>query len=397
MADGTEIFRKESLERLSSPERLDELIYVTDPKGWLALIAVLILLGVAIIWSIFGSIPTKVNGTAILVRSGGVSSITPMVSGRIDDLSIQEGDLVEQGDVVARIEQPELLNRMYLLQKRIDNYQAKMAVTTEDRKIAQENLEARLRFYEDKKRAREALAKEGLLTKESVVQVEDELLQRQNAIKQLKLDSLNETQSLDELRNELATLKRENELYNKVISNYSGRILEIKAHQGDLINVGSGIATLERLDETAGDLTVIAYVPAKDGKKIQPGMTIQLTPSIIEKEQYGSMLGKVTYVSPYPTTSGAIQSTLKNEDLVRTITAPGPVVEVKAYLERDNSTFSKYKWTTTSGAPIKIFSGIIGDVQLIVAKQRPITLVIPLIKKTLYGKSTFSQEEMKGK
>ena len=40
MADGRgrELFRKKSLERLSSPERLDQLLQVADPKSWIPLL-----------------------------------------------------------------------------------------------------------------------------------------------------------------------------------------------------------------------------------------------------------------------------------------------------------------------------------------------------------------------
>ena len=34
------LFRKVSLDRLSSPEQLDQLLRVTDPKSWLGLFAV---------------------------------------------------------------------------------------------------------------------------------------------------------------------------------------------------------------------------------------------------------------------------------------------------------------------------------------------------------------------
>jgi HlyD family secretion protein len=46
------IFRKESLERLSSPERLDQLMQVVSLKSWLPLTTLGCLVGAAVIWSI---------------------------------------------------------------------------------------------------------------------------------------------------------------------------------------------------------------------------------------------------------------------------------------------------------------------------------------------------------
>ena len=66
------IFRKVSLERLSSPEQLDQMVQVTDPRGWIALTGLGALLLAAIGWGIWGSIPTEAEGTGILLRQGGV-------------------------------------------------------------------------------------------------------------------------------------------------------------------------------------------------------------------------------------------------------------------------------------------------------------------------------------
>ena len=69
------IFRKVALERLSSPEQLDQLMQVTNPQGWLALVGLCALLAAALLWGIFGSVPTETTGEGILLRQGGVSEL----------------------------------------------------------------------------------------------------------------------------------------------------------------------------------------------------------------------------------------------------------------------------------------------------------------------------------
>lgn len=44
------IFRKVSLDRLSSPEELDQRLAVTTPIGWLALVSISLLVTAALIW-----------------------------------------------------------------------------------------------------------------------------------------------------------------------------------------------------------------------------------------------------------------------------------------------------------------------------------------------------------
>lgn len=55
MAD-KKIFREKSLKRISSPDKIDDYIKTTTPGIWAILIAVLIILAGAIVWSIFGRI-----------------------------------------------------------------------------------------------------------------------------------------------------------------------------------------------------------------------------------------------------------------------------------------------------------------------------------------------------
>jgi hypothetical protein len=70
----TSIFRKESLERLSSPEQLDQLMQVVSPKSWLPLASLGLLVGLALLWSIFGRIPITAIGRGILVNPDESSS-----------------------------------------------------------------------------------------------------------------------------------------------------------------------------------------------------------------------------------------------------------------------------------------------------------------------------------
>lgn len=55
------IFRKKSLDRISSPEEIDEYMKVTNPSMWLVMAAIILLLVAAVIWSITGRIETTVK------------------------------------------------------------------------------------------------------------------------------------------------------------------------------------------------------------------------------------------------------------------------------------------------------------------------------------------------
>ncbi len=59
-----QIFREKSIERISSPEQLNDYLKVTKPAVWVVLIAVILLLVGMVIWGALTYIGSRVNGSA---------------------------------------------------------------------------------------------------------------------------------------------------------------------------------------------------------------------------------------------------------------------------------------------------------------------------------------------
>lgn len=57
------IFRQKSLDKIKSPESLDNYIQVSNPGVWLLLISVIILLAGVCVWGIFGHIDSTVEAS----------------------------------------------------------------------------------------------------------------------------------------------------------------------------------------------------------------------------------------------------------------------------------------------------------------------------------------------
>ena len=68
-----EIFRKKSLDKLKSPESLDECIKVTNPGVWLILAAVILLLAGACVWGAFGHIDS-ITPVSVHSQSGVITA-----------------------------------------------------------------------------------------------------------------------------------------------------------------------------------------------------------------------------------------------------------------------------------------------------------------------------------
>lgn len=94
-----QIFRKKSLERISSPESLGDYLHVTSPAVWTILTAVILLLAGMLIWSSVASIDSIATGTA-QVADGNMRLF-------FDDetvaRSVQAGMTVVVGETTTRI------------------------------------------------------------------------------------------------------------------------------------------------------------------------------------------------------------------------------------------------------------------------------------------------------
>jgi HlyD family secretion protein len=106
------VFRKVSLDRLSSPEQLDQLLSVTDRRGWIALAAMGAVLAAGLVWGVLGSIPQNVRGTGILVKTGGVLEVIPVAGGLITDVSVNVGETVTEGQTILIVEAMKTMNQI---------------------------------------------------------------------------------------------------------------------------------------------------------------------------------------------------------------------------------------------------------------------------------------------
>lgn len=97
MAD---LYRKSSLERISSPEQLDKVLKVTSPMSWLALIGITLIVVVTAIWSIVGTIPVTITAPGIVSSMVGSNAVYTQESGTVVSVRVRTGDEVHLGDPV---------------------------------------------------------------------------------------------------------------------------------------------------------------------------------------------------------------------------------------------------------------------------------------------------------
>jgi HlyD family secretion protein len=410
------IFRKVSLERLSSPEQLDQLLRVTTPKNWLALVALFAVLSVIVIWGNLGTIPTKAEGQGVIVRSGTVLNVVTVGSGLVTNLYVNPGDRVKPYQLVAKVAEPKELEKVRQAKEALDealrDRQLKSKLREQSAKLRIEAL-ARAKsnavnqikeLHEQTKLVAEQitvdqqLLSKGLITREHTLATQQKLsalngqiegLQAQ--IKQydaemfaaksepIESDAQAKNDTAEKQRN-LTGLEKELEMISNVVSPFAGQVVELKAVEGTLVEPGAPILSIQ---PEATQLEVIMYLPSERAKAVVAGMEAQVSPSIVKREEYGFIRGKVTYVADFPATPAAMMRNFENQTLVQSLLGTGPVTELHLALASDSNTYSGFRWSSGKGPPIRLSSGTMCTALVVTREQKPVSLLFPYVKERL--------------
>lgn len=96
-------FRARALQRMTSPEHLDQMLSVTPPRRWVALTALLTLVVTAVVWSVVSTVPTTLSGTGYLVPQDGLREISATASGTVNSINMSVGQHVVAGESLGAI------------------------------------------------------------------------------------------------------------------------------------------------------------------------------------------------------------------------------------------------------------------------------------------------------
>jgi HlyD family secretion protein len=409
-----QLFRQDVMDRLNSPERLDELLRITSPRGWIALLSLALVILTALAWGIYGTISTKVEGSGIFIDPEGVHPVISLGSGRLSSIRVKVGDIVEVGQLVATMTNPDV-------QKQLDNQKIMLsALETEyaqEKNLMEKESESKRRvlgaqrdnitssikiqdskakWLKDRLSAYEDLFSEGYVLKQNVVQtrldldntmLESEKLQNElgnNHLQEVELqESLQQRifkQKFDiaQAKGKVELVERQLEESTQVFSPIKGTVISLEAMEESMIQTGMTILNVEPLEP---GLKVFMSVSAMKGKKIQPGMTAEITPTTVKREEYGYIFGTVIDISEFPITADSLMRLFNNRSFVEDAIRLGPLTSVNIEPVKDTTTRSGFKWSSQKGARVLVTVGTLCSGEVVVKLQSPISLVIPKLKE----------------
>ena len=408
------MFRKSSLERLSSPEEIDQLMHITSARQWLALAAVFVLLISACVWGYASAVATTVAGQGAIVRRGGVRNVVTSGAGLLSDLSVHVGDHVHARQVIARVEQPAALERVRLARLaleegqrerenayRINADQSRLqlaALSLRDQNAHEQiaRLKDQVKLGQEQIAVQEGLQQKGLVTRHQVIEsrqqlasLETEIANREADINQRQSDRFGVEkkpleqdeswkQKILELQAALDAAEKESEIESLVVSPYEGDVIEIKAYAGERVDVQTPVLSVQ---PSVNDLEVVAYIPSLRAKEVRSGMEVQISPSIVKREEYGFIRGRVLEVGAFPATRAALMRNFENENLITAFAGDSPVTELQVEMTPDPATMSGFRWSSSKGPPILLSGGMLCNLQIVTLRQHPVQLLLPFLRQ----------------
>src|SRR5262249_11268218 len=97
--------------------------------------------------------------------------------------------------------------------------------------------------------------------------------------------------TLEETQRNIARLELALEKQSNILSEHSGRVLELTATVGRVLEPGTKIATLLKEDQSS-PLVCFCYFQVKDGKRIAAGMRARTELDSVKRERYGNLVGR---------------------------------------------------------------------------------------------------------
>ena len=88
----SQFYRKSAMDKLNSPDELNELLTVISPKGWLSLTAVFLLMAMAVGWAFTANMETTVTGSGVLLEDAATDTLEAVFY-----VSLADGKRIQPG------------------------------------------------------------------------------------------------------------------------------------------------------------------------------------------------------------------------------------------------------------------------------------------------------------
>ena len=118
----TDLFNKSALDNLETPEQLDQQVKIMGTSSWILFAAILVATIAATIWAFIGTVSSGIDYEGVIFNNEDVAIHNTGISGIIQDVLVNEGDAVKEGDILAVIANEEQRVKIAALEEEKKQY-----------------------------------------------------------------------------------------------------------------------------------------------------------------------------------------------------------------------------------------------------------------------------------
>jgi len=413
-------FRQQALDAQRRIDHLPSAMRVTTglTRGAMALLAALLCGATA--WSAFVVVPVQIDGTGVFVDTSGelLNAVRAPMDGVVEAILVNEGDYVSEGQVVARLRLPDRAAALARAERtlaslrsraeqraaldeaetRTEALERSMRQVGLEQKIA--NLEMELGWRRELQNAQELLKERGVTTTSRVYETQiatqgviDQLSRARSDLQALMVEPLlkkaererarlAEAMEIEEAGSEIVALRSELARGASLTSPVHGVVAELSVERNGLVTPGQPVLSVipENFSKV---LDAITYVSLSDGKMVDVGDQVYLTPLSMPAREQGRLRGTVMEVSEAPVTEQALTRVLGNSSLASSTAGDGAPFAVRVALHRDPTTISGYAWTSGDGPTMRLSPGTPLEGRITVERETLLTLALPALRRLL--------------
>ncbi len=235
-----------------------------------------------------GDVEEKLSYVGSLMPNASVM-VAPKIAGRVEKLFVRVGDLVKEGQIVARLEKDELAEDLKEAEASLNVYKATL-----------KGKEAELSNLERKLERSKILFEKDLIAREAVDTLETQVL---TADAQVELTKAQMAQMRSRLDNARIRLN-----YTEVISPFAGYVGKRFVDRGALVNPNTPLVSIVDISSVRVDISVVE----KDYRKISSGQLADITADAYPGRRFRGKVARVAPVLNRETRTGEVEIELPN-------------------------------------------------------------------------------------
>ncbi|MBZ0088970.1 MAG: HlyD family efflux transporter periplasmic adaptor subunit, partial [Thermoanaerobaculia bacterium] len=299
----------------------------------------------------------------------------------VKDVLVGLGDVVKKDQIVAHVSIPEIETQIEKVKADIEDLGARLEVQSGETGAVIGGYRAKLGGLYAQRRNMQQLVEKGLRTQKDLLQIDAQIADTNAQISQAQSGRDQRDLQLDDKSRELVRLEAQLAAQSELRSPVAGRVAQVQAAVGQPIKPGDSVVLIE--DDTL-PLRALVLIPEAQAKRVVAGMEVKIAPSDVKSEDFGFMKGKIAVVSESAASPQELDRILNNQAKTQEYMKQRPFLAFADLLPDSNpKNVSGFRWTSAVGPPKKITSGSLCTYQIIVEQKRPISYVIPMVKKTL--------------